>query len=175
MDPLKKKFYLYLFLVTTAFSLIVMFDYRFIFPELITKSQIIIDLRKKIQNFEKQNYVFDAFQKEKEKIIAGRKKIEKVFPKISSPLDFLYFLENTARKTNNDIKVKIKEADPPVFSLEVTGSFNSIIKFLAVLETMPLKITFNAIGKQIAISSLPPILIGNLEVIYPFAKNTPSP
>ncbi len=175
MDPLKKKFYLYIFISTIAFSLIVMIDYRFIFPALIIKSQSITDVRKEIQNFEKQNYVFENFEKEKEKVAAGRKKIEEVYPHVSSPLDFLYFLEDTARKTNNDIKVKIKEADPPLFSIEITGSFGNIIKFLAVLETMPLKITFNNIGKQIAVSSPNPILISNLDVVYPFAKkNTPS-
>lgn len=165
---------MYRYLVSIGILSIAFFviDYEFLLPRISEKSREIQEMRKFIQASENQQYDYATFKKEKEEIAQGRKKITNTLYHISSPLGFLYFLESTAQKTNNEIRVKISQGETPLpssasFSVELSGSFGGLIKFLSFLETMPTNITFKQIERQNAVASPSPTLVSMLELSYP--------
>jgi len=106
--------------------------------DLISKKQKLLSLETKIENLEK-------FQSLWQKIEPDFKKIDQLFIDSELPVEFISFLETTARDYGLSIEIssaspsKIeKDSWPPLFfQISSTTSFSKFLRFLAKIETSP--------------------------------------
>lgn len=70
------------------------------------------------------------------------------FLESTSPLDVLFFLEEQAKATDNEVLVDIQEADEVTFNVRLTGTLNSLLSFLSRIEPLPAKIELTSIRRQ---------------------------
>jgi len=106
--------------------------------DLISKKQNLLSLEAKIDDLEK-------FQSLWREIEPNFKKIDQLFIDPESPVEFISFLETTARDCAVDIEIssalssKSEEDFWPslLFQISSTSSFSKFLKFLAKIETGP--------------------------------------
>lgn len=106
--------------------------------DLISKKQKLFSFKTKIENLEK-------FQSLWQEIEPNFKKIDQLFIDSEVPVEFISFLEATARDCEIPIEIssalpsKIKEDPWPslFFQISSTTSFSKFLRFLAKIETSP--------------------------------------
>ena len=106
--------------------------------DLISKKQNLLSLEAKIENLEK-------FQSLWQEIEPNFKKIDQLFIDPEVPVEFISFLETTARDCEVPIEIssalpsKIEEDPWPslFFQISSTTSFSKFLRFLAKIETSP--------------------------------------
>lgn len=169
MAPFSKKMYPYLILSALIVFGILFIDYGVLFKRIKLAGNDIIAMRKKLQFLEGQVQYYDVIKNESARVEEVRQRIVQAYPQPSSSLEFFYFLENAAQKTNNTIVTDTKEGKTPSFSVQLTGTFNDLIKFLFMLETLPIEIRLQQVSKQSPRGSSPPPRITSTLEIVPLA------
>jgi hypothetical protein len=106
--------------------------------DLISKKQNLTLLEKKIENLKQYQAIWAEIEPNLEKI-------DKLFIDPEVPVEFISFLEETARDCNLSVEIsplpasKITEDPWPslLFQISTTASFSKFLKFLEKLETSP--------------------------------------
>lgn len=80
------------------------------------------------------------FQREGQKMETIRDKVGGSFITKESAVDFIVFIENSARDTANSVRIASiteESGQPKNFRLELVGSYQGLVNFLAYLENSP--------------------------------------
>jgi len=106
--------------------------------DLISKKQKLLSLETKIENLEEIQSLWQEIE-------PSLKKIDQLFINSEMPVEFISFLETTARDCEVPIEISSalpdkKEKDPwpsLFFQISSTASFSKFLRFLAKIETSP--------------------------------------
>ena len=106
--------------------------------DLISKKQKLLSLETKIENLEEIQSLWQEIE-------PSLKKIDQLFINSEVPVEFISFLETTARDCEVPIEISSalpdkKEKDPwpsLFFQISSTASFSKFLRFLAKIETSP--------------------------------------
>ena len=80
------------------------------------------------------------FQREGQKMETVQDQVRNSFVTKDSAVDFIVFIENAARSTANSVKIAAiteESGQPQNFRLELGGSYQGLVNFLAYLENSP--------------------------------------
>ena len=155
---IKNKIYLSLAIYIAAFSVIIVFIIVPLFgeindnsKELILQKQNLADLEEKIKNAEAFKNIYKEYKPNLEEI-------DKLFINAEVPVEFIAFLEKTAKDCGTEIIITPESSSKSAdefgsflgFKLGATGSTDSFLTFLAKLEQAPyfIKIQNLRVGKD---------------------------
>lgn len=136
---IKKTFYISLAFILFLLISIAFFDYYVLNKKIIMVSNDILSMRKQSETL-RSRLAYSAFmEKEGRRMIKERQRLE-TFHSFHDTLEFINFLEESAKISGNQIKVTIREGKKQLFTVQLTGSFNSLITFLIRLENISAEI-----------------------------------
>lgn len=150
MSPFIKNIYFYVFSVGIVIVLILILDYLLIFKHIRMASDSILSKKGQIESLYAQLANYEKIKEEVIRVNKERENLANNYSSPSSPLELFYLIENLAKKTNNEVETTIQESSNNIaFSLKTTGSFNDLLKFLFILESMPFKVDIQRIQKEL--------------------------
>lgn len=122
------------------------FDYRFLYTNIVSLSGEITRMRQESSYLRGRLFYFPLVENEEHRMKREQEKF-RVFPSFAAPLDFLFFLEETAKASGNQIHIAVQEGKTQTFTVSITGSFNDLQRFLVRLKTTAIEIQLKRIGK----------------------------
>jgi hypothetical protein len=139
--------YTSLIIITLIVLGIVWFDYQILFKEVAATSNQIVDIRKSVGYLRARTQYLPVIENERNRMLQEQSKLGQAFYSYNDPLEFLYAVEDTARRSGNTIDVTIQNSQGPnpVFRVQITSSFNELLSFLLPLGRIPATIDLNQI------------------------------
>lgn len=108
------------------------FDYTILFQKISLYSGRISEHRKEIQLLQSRMEFIPFFKNEERRVVYERTRLTKQ-ASFSEGFEFLTYLEQVAKQTDNDITVNIQENPTLSVSVQLEGSFNSLLDFLLMV------------------------------------------
>ncbi|MBI3335111.1 MAG: hypothetical protein HY001_01260 [Candidatus Portnoybacteria bacterium] len=143
----RKLFSLFLMVILIIAASLVWFDYQLIFKHIVKTSDRIIKLRKDAVFFQARTEYLPFVKNEEKRMIKERANLTALDP-FTNALEFLYFLEERARRSENQIKVNVQEGKTSAFTVELTGSFAHLVRFLIEVGATPTQVELKQIVKS---------------------------
>src|SRR3989344_2833996 len=121
-------------LIAAVFSLIIFLIFP-LFEDIKKSSSDILEQKQKLLLLESRVQDFEKFKNRYIEIEPDFKKTETLFIKADLPVDFIRFLEKTAKDSNVIAKISLSPAQPPSFQIALEGSFPNFLGFLEKLQS----------------------------------------
>jgi len=158
-----RSFYLSLLFLTLSALAIIWFDYKILFNSVIPTSDRIVGMRRETQFLRARMQYLPFIKNEELRMLKEQENLKMLQP-FSTPLEFLYFLEETAKLSGSQIRVNVQEGKVSAFKVELSGSFNNLLHFLIRVGLTPTNIQLSHIMKK-AVNNERVTLITNLTLI----------
>lgn len=143
----RKIFFLFLACILVIALALLWFDYQLIFKHIVKTSDRIIKLRKDAAFFQARTAYLPFVKNEEKRMIKERANLTALDP-FTNALEFLYFLEERAKRSENQIKVNVQEGKTSAFAVQLTGSFTHLIRFLIEVGATPTQVELKQIVKS---------------------------
>ena len=117
-------------LIAAVFSLIFFLIYPF-FNDIKKSSSGILEQKQKLLLLESKVENLGKFKNRSREIAPDFKKTEALFIKADLPIDFIRFLEKTAKDSNIEIQLSLSSG---LFQIALQGSFPDFLRFLERLQ-----------------------------------------
>lgn len=120
-----------LVILTTLLTL--WFDYSILFKKVSLYSGLVSEHRKEIQLLRSRMEFMPFFKNEERRIMHERRKLTRQATFSEGPA-FLTYLDQTARETGNEISLSVQEKPTVIVSVQLEGSFNTLLDFLLLIN-----------------------------------------
>jgi len=142
----QNKIYIIVTIIILIILILIMFLIYPALKDIKSISEQILLYKQQVISINGQNREFDNFKKRYDNYGYNLEKVDKLFVNSKDPVDFIQFLEKTARDSgiSNDIKLDVSLLSKgfnswPVINSNIyaTGEFLNILKFFEKLDTGP--------------------------------------